>query len=62
MTCGKPLAQLQNQYLAHLRQEKEITDQDVVQVSRQKFLEKLGLKRYCCKSIMTTSVNMMDKI
>ena len=65
MTCGKPIAQKYLAYLEYLRNEKEVeNDKDgVVNVSRQEFLEKkLGLKRYCCKKEITTSVNLMDKI
>lgn len=64
MTCGKPVAQKYLDYLEYLRNEKEVdNDEGVVDVSRQEFLEKkLGLKRYCCKKEITTSVNLMDKI
>lgn len=65
MTCGKPVAQKYLDYLEYLRNEKE-TEPDsngVVDVSRQDFLEKkLGLRRYCCKKEIISSVNLMDKI
>jgi DNA-directed RNA polymerase subunit N (RpoN/RPB10) len=66
MTCGKPVANKYLEYLDFLREEKEVVPNRVdgsVNITRQEFLEKkLGLKRYCCKKEITTSVNLMDKI
>lgn len=64
-SCGKPIAQKYLDYLKYLRSEKEVepSSEGVVNVSRQEFLEKeLGLKRYCCKKDIVSSVNLMDKI
>lgn len=65
MTCGKPVAQKYRKYLEYLGNEKEVepNSNGTVNVSRQEFLEKvLGLRRYCCKKEIISSVNLMDKI
>jgi len=52
MTCGKPIAQYWEKY-----QEKIKDGKDAKSV-----LDELGIKRYCCRAVFLTHVDLIDKI
>lgn len=51
-TCGKVIGNKWNQYLKYLEQGKEINEA----------LELLGLKRYCCRRMLITHVDLIEKL
>lgn len=67
-TCGKPLADKYDYYVNEvnkLKESKEKKQNDVQHFDELKtgpILDKLGLKRYCCRRHMLTTVDMMDTI
>ncbi len=52
MTCGKPVAHLWEKYQEMIK--KGMKPATV--------LDKLGLERYCCRSLFLTHVDMSEKI
>jgi DNA-directed RNA polymerase subunit N len=50
-TCGKPIAHLYEKY-------KELVKKGE---KPEKAFEKLGIRRYCCKGLMTSHSEMIDK-
>ena len=52
ISCGKPVAQLWEQY-----KERTKNGEDP-----KKVLDELGFKRYCCRSIFITHVDLLDEV
>ncbi|KAM3134702.1 DNA-directed RNA polymerases I [Paramecium bursaria] len=52
-TCGKVVAHLWNDYLALLEKQELTTGQA---------LDKLKLDRYCCRRMILTHVDLIDKL
>lgn len=50
MTCGKPVAHLWEKYKKEVESGKD----------PKKVLDKLGLKRYCCRSLFLTNTDLID--
>jgi len=50
-TCGKVIASYYEQYLQRLEQGEEI----------KKILDDLGLKRYCCRRMLTSHIDLIDE-
>lgn len=69
-TCGKPLADKYDYYIEEVNKMKQQQQQPSTSSSIPHFdelrtgeiLNKLGLKRYCCRRHMLTTVDMMDTI
>ena len=68
-TCGKLLADKWNFYCKEIEKEKDKEDSVLnvnvknLQVTKEgKALDKLGLKRYCCRRMMISHVDLIDTI
>jgi DNA-directed RNA polymerase subunit N (RpoN/RPB10) len=69
-TCGKPLADKYDYYVEEVNKMKSATRNATGGVEHAQFdeirtgpiLDKLGLKRYCCRRHMLTTVDMMETI
>lgn len=53
ISCGKPVGHLWEKY-------KQMTEKDGK--DSKESLTKLGLKRYCCRALFISHVNLMDTI
>jgi len=51
-SCGKPVAQLWEQYNEEIKKGK----------NRKEVLDKLGLKRYCCRALFLGHVDLIDTV
>jgi len=51
-SCGKPIAHLWEDYNERLKEEEE----------PKKVLDRLGLERYCCRSIFLSHIDLLEKI
>ena len=49
-SCGKPIAQLWEPFQARIAKGED----------RKKILDEMGLKRYCCRSMMLGHVDLID--
>jgi DNA-directed RNA polymerase subunit N (RpoN/RPB10) len=71
-TCGKPLADKYDYYVSEVNKMKEEKGKEQKggvegikhfdEMRTGPILDKLGLKRYCCRRHMLTTVDMMDTI
>ena len=72
-TCGKVLGNLADKYNEKLQQSynNEVRDTELKRIidlkndeesAEKKILDELGLKRYCCRRIMLSTVDLVDKI
>lgn len=66
-TCGKPLADKYDYYVEEVNKMKQTkADSNGAphfdELRTGAILDKLGLKRYCCRRHMLTTVDMMDTI
>lgn len=66
-TCGKPLADKYDYYIEEVSKTAATSSGDKKtphfdDVKTGPILDKLGLKRYCCRRHMLTTVDMMDTI
>ena len=65
-TCGKPLADKYDYYIEEVNKLKVSADDKKTphfdDLKTGPILDKLGLKRYCCRRHMLTTVDMMDTI
>lgn len=52
MTCGKPVGHLWEEFKKRREREKDVA----------KILDNLGLKRYCCRALFLTHVDLIDRI
>ena len=52
-SCGKVIGNLWNKY-QEMVQDQEIPEGDA--------LDQLGLKKYCCRRMLLTHVNLIDKV
>jgi DNA-directed RNA polymerase subunit N len=52
-TCGKVLCDKYNVYLNKMKEGKK---------DPKEIFEELGIKRYCCKTILTSHINIIDNI
>lgn len=52
MTCGKPVAHLWEEYQAEVKKGRKSDD----------VLTRLGIERYCCRSLFLTHVDLIPKI
>ncbi|MAG45498.1 MAG: DNA-directed RNA polymerase subunit N [Nanoarchaeota archaeon] len=50
--CGKPVAHLQTQYKEELKKSK----------SPKEILDKLGLERYCCRSLFLSHIDLLETV
>jgi DNA-directed RNA polymerases I, II, and III subunit RPABC5 len=67
MTCGKVLANKWNYYVEHTKNEEEhnIINTNVKNVKKTKkgeVMDKLGLKRYCCRRHILTHCDLVEII
>ncbi len=53
ISCGKPVGHLWEKY-------KQMVDKDLV--DKKEALDKLGLKRYCCRALFLGHIDLMDTI
>lgn len=68
MTCGKVIGDLWTTYQEEIKKEK--VEEDTININvkkiekthRGKVLDKLGLKRYCCRRHLLTHVDLIDII
>ena len=68
LTCGKVIGDLYNAYQREIK--KETSSNDTINMStkkiekthRGKVMDKLGLKRYCCRRHMLSHVDLIDII
>ncbi len=51
-SCGKPIAHLWEDYNERLKEGEE----------PKKVLDRLGLERYCCRSIFLSHIDLLEKI
>ena len=69
-TCGKVIGNKWNYYTRELDKLKESKDETIINVNSKniketpecKVLDKLGLKRYCCRRMMLSHVDLIDII
>lgn len=66
-TCGKPLADKYDFYIEEVNKLKQQQQQTPAaaqfdELRTGAILDKLGLKRYCCRRHMLTTVDMMETI
>jgi DNA-directed RNA polymerase subunit N (RpoN/RPB10) len=68
-TCGKPISHLWNSYLEQLTELNNVDnieekkDNDPLENTNEKIvLDNLKLKRYCCRRMFLTHVDVCDKI
>jgi DNA-directed RNA polymerase I, II, and III subunit RPABC5 len=73
-TCGKVIAHLWEPYMSALNAEYQrnektynpsiliYSDQIANQTIEAKTLDELGVKRYCCRRMLLTNVDLCDKI
>jgi DNA-directed RNA polymerase subunit N (RpoN/RPB10) len=68
-TCGKPISHLWNSYLEQLTKLNNVDnieekkDNDEQEYTNEKIvLDNLKLKRYCCRRMFLTNVDVCDKI
>ena len=67
-TCGKPIAHLWNKYKETLQNHKsfvELTEFSTIDDKKTleyQTLEKLGIKRYCCKRMFIGNIDLCDDI
>jgi DNA-directed RNA polymerase subunit N (RpoN/RPB10) len=67
-TCGKPLADKYDYYVEEVNKMKQTQQAAASQhapfddIRTGPILDKLGLKRYCCRRHMLTTVDMMETI
>lgn len=50
ISCGKPVAHLWDEYTERVKAGED----------RKKILDSLGLKRYCCRTIMLGQIDLID--
>lgn len=62
-TCNKVIAHLWEEYLEKLKskEKKKINDNKSVSFENE-ILEKLGIKRYCCKRMFLTNNNYLNTL
>ena len=63
-TCGKLIAHQWNKYLAMI-QEKSKSKSDTsetAETAEKEALDELGLKRYCCRRMLLSHVDLVHKI
>lgn len=51
-TCGKPIAEYYEKYINEIKTNKDA----------KKVLDDLGIKRYCCRRMMLSHVDLIDDI
>ena len=51
-TCGKVIGNKWQKYLEYLDNEEEVSDA----------LDKLGMKRYCCRRMLISHVDLIEKL
>tara|TARA_B100000963_G_C22473614_1_gene601341 strand:+ start:489 stop:731 length:243 start_codon:yes stop_codon:yes gene_type:complete len=72
-TCGKVLGNLWDKYLEELQKayNDELNENELKRIvdlqkdedsAEKKILDDLGLKRYCCRRVMLSTVDLVDKI
>ena len=72
-TCGKPLSHLWNSYLEQIsksnnledisKEENSLTIRDKEYNTPENIaFNKLGIKKYCCRSVMLGTIDMTEKI
>jgi DNA-directed RNA polymerase subunit N (RpoN/RPB10) len=73
-TCGKPVANLWNKYLEEVSKQEEKNGDDggdggdgddgenLINEDKSKILDNLNIKRYCCRRMFLTNVDLCDKI
>ena len=72
-TCGKVLGNLWEKYNEELQKayNNEVTDKELKRIvdlqnneesSEKKILDDMGVRRYCCRRIMLSTVDLVEKI
>ena len=72
-TCGKVLGNLWEKYNEELQKayNNEVTDKELKRIvdlqnneesSEKKILDDMGIRRYCCRRIMLSTVDLVEKI
>jgi DNA-directed RNA polymerase subunit N (RpoN/RPB10) len=67
-TCGKVLANKYETYKKLVAEDKSTNDETIINVTNVKktaegkALDKLGIKRYCCRNVMLSHVELIDII
>jgi DNA-directed RNA polymerase subunit N (RpoN/RPB10) len=72
-TCGKPLSHLWNSYLEQISKSNNVEDiskeENDLTISDKEYntpenraFTKLGIKKYCCRSVMLGTIDMTEKI
>ncbi len=68
LTCGKVIGDLYNAYQREIKKETSTSDtinmstKKIEKTHRGKVMDKLGLKRYCCRRHMLSHVDLIDII
>ena len=68
LTCGKVIGDLYQAYQREIKKETSTTDtinmstKKIEKTHRGKVMDKLGLKRYCCRRHMLSHVDLIDII
>ena len=64
--CGKPIAHLWNKYMEELKILDVEEDEDIEKIGKKtneaKVLDKLKIKKYCCRRMFLTNVDLCHKI
>jgi DNA-directed RNA polymerase subunit N (RpoN/RPB10) len=67
-TCGKVLGNKYETYKKLVAEDKSTNDETIINVTNVKktaegkALDKLGIKRYCCRNVMLSHVELIDII
>ena len=61
-TCSNLIADKYEKYLELLNKKKEDENFDELTIDNSDIFKKLKLKRYCCKRMLLTNVDIIDKI
>ncbi len=52
VSCGKPVAQLWEEFVERVKKGE----------GKKEVMDKLGLKRYCCRGLFLSHVNLIDTV
>jgi len=61
-SCGNLIANKYEKYLELLNKKKEEKNYNELTTDNSDIFKKLKLKRYCCKRMLLTNVDIIDKI
>lgn len=61
-TCSNVIANKYEEYLKLLNDKKKEKDYNELETDNSDIFKKLKLKRYCCKRMLLTNIDIIDKL